>query len=442
MAKTARAAALAVLERCRRDGAWSSDTLDAVLRQSALDRREAALASRLALSVLQNRSYCDYYIEALGGRRSARLEPKLLDILRLGVVQLLLLDKIPPRAAVNETVALCREAGLERAAGLVNAVLRRVAESRDALPPIPGEGTAAYLSVRCSHPRWLVERLLQEHDYAFVESFLRANNAVQPLTIQVNTRRVTTEDYTRALQRAEIGFEQYPELPGCLRLDGGSVRALPGFEEGLFYVQDRAARSAVSVSGVKPGQRVLDCCAAPGGKSFAAALAMGDTGSVLSCDIHEKKLRRIEEGAARLGLRCIETRAMDARKPDTELERAFDLVLADVPCSGLGVIGKRPEIRDKTEDEIARLPEIQHDILRSASRCVKPGGVLLYSTCTVLRAENEAQIEAFLAENPDFTAEDFALGSLRSSNGCYSFWPQIDGTDGFFAAKLRKRGGA
>ncbi len=439
MAKTARAAALEVLERCRRDSAWSADALDAVLRRSALEKREAALASRLVLSVLQNRSYCDYYIEVCGGRSVSQLQPKVLDILRLGTAQLLLMDKIPPRAAVNETVSLCREAGLERAAGLVNAVLRRVSEKRDALPPIPGEGTAAYLSTRYSHPRWLVERLLREQGYAFTESFLRENNSAPGLTIQVNTQKTTLEDYLRALQRQEIACEQFPELPGCLRLDGGAVTSLPGFEEGLFYVQDRAARSAVAVSGVKPGQRVLDCCAAPGGKSFAAALMMGDTGSILACDIHENKLRRITEGAARLGLRSIETRAMDARKPASELEGAFDLVLADVPCSGLGVIRKRPEIRDKAEAEIARLPEIQREILRSVSRCVRPGGVLLYSTCTVLRAENEEQIEAFLRENPAFTAEDFSLGTIKSKDGCYSFWPQRDGTDGFFAAKLRRK---
>lgn len=440
MAKSARAAALAVLERCRRDGAWSSDALDGELRRAALEKRDAALAARLVLSVLQNRLYCDFYIERCGGKNPAQLQPKLLDILRLGAVQLLLLDKIPARAAVNETVSLCREAGLERAAGLVNAVLRRIAEARDVLPPIPGAGTAGYLSVRYSHPRWLVERLLREHDYDFVEGFLRANNAVPALTVQVNTQKIAPEDYTRALLRADIPFTAFPELPGCLRLASGAVTSLPGFEEGLFYVQDRAARSAVAAAALKPGLRVLDCCAAPGGKSFAAALAMGDSGSILSCDIHEKKLRRIEEGAARLGLTCIRTKAMDARQPEAEMEGAFDLVLADVPCSGLGVIGKRPEIRDKAEAEIERLPEIQRDILRSVSRCVRPGGVLLYSTCTVLRAENEEQIAAFLAESPGFTAEDFRLGTLRSQGGCYTFWPQLDGTDGFFAAKLRRTG--
>ena len=439
MKQTARGAALAVLERCRRDGAWSSDALDSALKRDELEGRDAALAARLVLSVLQNSAYCDYYIERCGGKSPARLQPKLLDILRLGTAQLLLLDRIPPRAAVNETVSLCREAGLARASGLVNAVLRRVSESRDALPPIPGEGTADYLSIRTSHPKPLVERLLREHDYAFVERFLRANNSPAGLTVQVNTQLVTPEDYARSLQRAGIPFTAFPELPGCLRLEGGAVSALPGFEEGLFYVQDRAARSAVAVSGVKPGMRVLDCCAAPGGKSFAAALAMGDSGSILACDIHEKKLRRIENGAERLGLSCIRTRAMDARKPESAPEGAFDLVLADVPCSGLGVIGKRPEIRYKSGEEIDRLPAIQREILRSVSRCVKPGGVLLYSTCTVLDAENGEQIDAFLQKNPDFCAEDFSLGPIRSTGGRYTFWPHIDGTDGFFAAKLRRK---
>ena len=439
MQNASRAAALEILERCRRDKAWSSAALDAAVSRFGLDRRDAALASRLSLGVLQNSAYCDYYTELYASRKAESLQPKLRDILRLGIYQLLFLDKIPARAAVNESVALCRAAGMERAAGLVNAVLRRVAENRDCLPPVPGEGTAEYLSIRYSHALWLVRRLLQEHDYAFVECFLAANNQVPPLCIQVNTQRISAEDYKRALNRAEIPFTECEALPGCLNLEGGTVTALPGFEDGLFYVQDRAARCAVKAADPRPGDRVLDACAAPGGKSFAAALAMEDRGSILSCDIHEKKLRLIESGAGRLGLSSVRTQAHDAREANPDWERSFDLVLADVPCSGLGVIGKRPEIRYKSEHEIAALPDIQGQILQTVSACVQPGGGLLYSTCTVLEAENRTVVERFLANNPDFEAEDFSIGPVHSHNGMYTFWPHIDGTDGFFAAKLRRK---
>ena len=435
MENGARLAALEALQRCRRDGAWSAQAMDAAIRKHGLDRRDAALATRLCLAVLQNEDYLDWHIDRLC---SSAPEKGLRDLLRLGACQLLLTDRIPQHAAVGETVALCRASGYARAAGFCNAVLRRLAESRDALPEIPGEGTAEYLHTRYSHPLWLAERLIAQEGYGRAEAFFRANNVAPPLCLQVNTRKVGVSDYCLALVRAEIPFEKEETLPGCLTLPGGSVTALPGYEEGLFYVQDRAARAAVEIAAPEKGMRVLDACAAPGGKSFAASIRMEDEGSILACDLQEKKLRRVREGADRLGLRCIETRAADGRVYDPTLESAFDIVLCDAPCSGLGVIRKRPEIRKKSDAEIAALPAIQAAILDNVSRYVKPGGMLLYSTCTVLDAENTAQARAFLSRHADFAAEDFALGSIRSKEGCYTFWPQIDATDGFFVCKMRK----
>lgn len=435
MESGARQAALEVLQRCRRDGAWSAPAMDAAIRRYGLDRRDAALASRLALGVLQNCGYLDYYIDLYCAKP---LEKGLRDLLRLGACQLLLTDRIPVHAAVGETVSLCRENGYGRAAGLCNAVLRKLADKRDKLPPIPGEGTPPYLATRYSHPLWLAERIIAEHDYAFCEAFFAANNGVSPLTIQINRLKVDPEDYCRALDRAEIRYTRHEELPGCLVLPGGNVTSLPGFEEGLFYVQDAAARAAVEIAAPEPGMRLLDCCAAPGGKSFAAAMRMENRGSILSCDLQEKKLWRIREGAERLGIGILETEARDGRSFDPALEESFDLVLCDAPCSGMGVIGKRPEIRRKSEAEIENLPPIQAAILDNVSRYVKPGGVLLYSTCTVLEAENSAQVRAFLARHPEYRPEDFSFNGRESENGCYPFWPHLDGTDGFFAAKLRK----
>ena len=402
----ARAAALEALMRCRRDGAWSGDVLDSILKRAELDRRDAALASRLCLGVLQNDRLCDFYIDSFC---HTKLEPPVRDILRLGVYQLLFLDRVPARAAVSETVELCRARGYARASGLVNAVLRRVADA-ESLPEIPGEGTTAYLATRWSHPEWLCETLTNEKGYA---------------------------DYIRALQRAEIPFEAM-EPEGCIALEGGLATALPGFEEGLFYVQDRAARLAVEIAAPKPGMRVLDACACPGGKSFAAAIRMENSGSILSCDIHEKKLRLLNSGAERLGIGIIETRPMDARVFDAALEKSFDLVIADVPCSGLGVIAKKPEIRTKKPEELQGLPAIQGAILDNLSRCVKPGGTLLYSTCTILKEENEAVVLRFLREHTDYRAEAFTCCGIESDSGMYTFWPQIDGTDGFFAARLTR----
>lgn len=431
MKNTARSAALRALLRCEKNGAWSGAVIDAALREQGLESRDAALAARLCLGVLQNDRYLDYQIDRLA---RGSLEPRLRSILRLGAYQLLFLDKVPDHAAVSETVSLCRSVGLDRAAGLVNAVLRRLASEKDKLPPIPGEGTAAYLSTRWSHPLWLAKKLIAERGYAFAEDFFRANNEPAPLCIQVNRLRVSPEDYIRALERSEIPYRAFPELPGCLELPGGKVTELPGFEEGLFYVQDRAARYAAEAADVRPGMRVLDACAAPGGKSFAAAIAAGGDCEILACDIHEKKLRLIDSGAKRLGIGCIRTRCMDARSFEPAFEGAFDRVLADVPCSGLGVIRKRPEIRRKSETEIGALPEIQAAILDNLALYVKPGGLLLYSTCTVLREENREQIRRFLEAHPDFQIE----GCAYFAEGLYEFWPQKDGTDGFFAARLRR----
>lgn len=434
---TARIAAFRALDRCERDGAWSAAALDSMLREAELSERDSALASRLFLGVLQNETCLDHYLNLFC---TSKTEPKLRLVLRLGAYQLLFLDKIPDHAAVSESVELCRAIGAERGAPLVNAVLRKLSGSKDQLPPIPGEGSAQYLSVRYSHPLWLAERLIGELGYAGTEAFFRANNDTPPLCIQLNRLRVKPEDYSRALERHGYSFQLFPELPGCMELTGGKTTSLPGYEDGLFYVQDRAARIAVQAAGVRPGMQILDACSAPGGKTLAAVLEAEGKCSITSCDLHEKKLRLVRASAEKLGLSsCVNTCAADARSFRPDWDCAFDLVMADVPCSGLGVIRKRPEIRRKSEAELRGLPQIQHDILNNLCRYVKPGGVLMYSTCTVLREENQEQIRIFLQTHPDFLAEEFSVGDIHSTGGCYTFWPQTDGTDGFFAAKLRRK---
>ena len=341
---------------------------------------------------------------------------------------------------MNTSVELAKISGSGQAAGLVNAVLRRVAEHRDALPEIPGVGTADYLAVRYSHPRWLAQRYIDAHGYAFAERELAANNADAPACLQVNTLKTTADVLMASLHADGIEAELHPWLPDALLCHGGNLAAARAFADGWFYVQDAAAHCAALVSGVQPGMRVLDACAAPGGKSFAAAVQMHDQGCMISCDIHENKWKRIRAGAERLGLTCISTRTMDARRPDADLIGAMDVVLADVPCSGLGVIRKKPEIRFKDPAELARLPAIQRDILTGLAPCVKPGGVLVYSTCTVLARENEDVVRDFLHTHPEFSAEAFSLPlpGADTADGMFTFWPQEHGTDGFFVCKLRR----
>lgn len=434
MSNTARDAALEALVRCRRDNAWSSATIDNVITKYGLDRRDAALAAKLSLGVLQNNSLCDYYIDCFC---NTKLEPKLRDILRLGVYQILFLDRIPDRAAVNEAVSMCKKQGLGKASGLVNAVLRKISDNKTNLPDIPGAGSANYLSIKYSHPEWLAEYVINNKGYDFAENFFAANNVEPGLDIQVNRLKISVADYKKLLDEKSIEYaEETPE--GCILLKGGTATELPGFEEGLFYVQDRAARLAAEIAGAAPDMEVLDSCASPGGKSFASAILMRNEGKIVSCDIHDKKLRLVRSGAKRLDIGIIETEALDARQFKAEFENAFDLVIADVPCSGLGVIAKKPEIRNKDYKTLQGLPAIQRDILKNVSRYVKSGGTILYSTCTILKEENEDIVLDFIEKNHDFVLEEFDICGVSAKNGMYTFWPNVDGTDGFFAAKLRK----
>ena len=431
-----RQAALENLERFRRDGAWSGAGIDSSIKKYGLDAREAALAARLSLGVLQNSMLCDFYI---GCFCKSRLEPKVRDILRLGVYQILFMDKIPARAAVNESVELCKKLGYSRVAGLVNAVLRRIAENSGSLPEIPGRGSAAYLSIKYSHPQWLCQYIIDKKDYAFAEAFLATDNQPAKLSIQVNRLRISPEKYAGLLAEAGVKYRLYPGLSGCIQLEGGNVAELPGFDEGLFYVQDRAARMAIEIAAPVPGMTVLDACAAPGGKSYAAAIAMEGRGKILACDIHEKKLGLISSGAERLGIDIIDTCARDARQADEKMTGAFELVIADVPCSGFGVIGKKPEIRSKSREAFKELPRIQGDILNNLAGFVKPGGTLLYSTCTIFEEENQNVVREFLSHREDFSLRAFSAAGIDSTDGMYTFWPNVDGTDGFFAAKLVRK---
>lgn len=437
MADTARQAACRVLARCRKNAAWSEEAIRAEISRSGLNENDAALCSKISIGVLQNSSLLDYYINCYSNTPTGKLNPKVLDILRLSAYQILFLDKIPVFAAVNEGVKLCKAGENSKAAGLVNAVLRRIAEQRTELPEVPGKGTAQYLSTVYSHPLWLAEMCIREHGYDFTEHFLAANNEQAPIFAHINPLR-----RERDLCSELSGFgAEATEFPSCIRLrTTAGITETAAFRDGAFYIQDLAAHLAAVAGNPQPGMTVLDACAAPGGKSVACAMRMGNRGRIISCDIHEKKLRMIEENAQRLGISIIDTLPMDARKPYEGMKDIADLVIADVPCSGLGVIRRKPEIRWKPQAEINRLPEIQSDILEGLFPCVKAGGVLVYSTCTIRREENGDVIDAFLSRHPDFSLEAFVLPVLGSvPEGRITLWPHIHDTDGFFICKLRKQ---
>lgn len=436
----ARDIALQVLTACRVNHAWADAALKARLGTAELCPADAALCSRIVYGVLQNRLLLDYDLAAFCTQKLEKLQPPLQDILRIGAYQILFLDKVPVSAAVNESVELAKRNGRAGAAGLVNAVLRRLAQSHCALPPLPQEPLAR-LSILYSHPKWLVERMVALLGATEAEQYLQRNNAAAPLTVQVNPLRTDKTALIEELVRCGVQVQEHSWIPDCLNLGAtGDLNALPAFCSGEFLVQDGAAHLAALAAGVRPGQRVLDVCAAPGGKSFAIALAMADRGEILSCDLHENKLKRIREGARRLGLTCIRTIAADARVFRPEWAAAFDTVVCDVPCSGLGIIRKKPDVRYKDPQELTALPAIQRAILDNSARYVGPGGTLLYSTCTVLPEENEQVIQSFLSAHPDFSCDSFALPAPVSTvNGQITLWPQRHDTDGFYICRMTRR---
>lgn len=431
---TARQTALAALIACRKQGAWSDGILKEYLARDALDRRDAALASRLCYGVLQNRMLLDHYLKQVLTGRIKDLQPVVLDILRLGAYQMLLLDKIPASAAVNESVNLCKKYANHRAASLVNGVLRTLDREKNRLKP-PED-----LPTKYSHPAPLVVLMEASVGQAQLEAVLKADNETPQTAVQINILRARTAEIQAQLQAGGAEVCQHPWMPDCLLVSGaGSVELLAPFQQGECYVQDPAARLAAEAAGILPGMTVLDACAAPGGKSFVAAIGMRNEGSIFSCDLHPHKIDLLTRGAARLRLTCIHPVQQDATVYRADWEGRMDAVLADVPCSGLGIIRKKPDIRYENLLDLQQLPQLQLQILQNVARYVRPGGVLLYSTCTILHRENEEVVRAFLWGNDAFALEPMSLPVGGENAGMLTLLPGQYDTDGFFICKMRRR---
>ena len=438
----AREAAMLALNACQRQGGWSDGALKKQLSAAELSGRDAALATQLCFGVLQNQMLLDFYLAKFSNIPLKRMEGKVVQTLRLGAYQMLFLTRIPHSAAVNSAVALVKaHCKNPRAAGMVNGILRSMERSLQNMPVIPQGDPVAYLSTLYSHPEWLVKEFILSLGEEETAQLLAADNSQPPTAVMVNTTRTTAETLKAMLEADHVEAEPHPWLENCLLLSRtGDLERMEAFQQGLFYVQDPASRLSVLAAGAKPGMRVLDCCAAPGGKSFAAAIAMENQGEIVSCDLHPHKKKLIQAGADRLGLTIITPKTADGKVFRPEWERAFDLVLVDAPCSGLGVIRKKPDIRYKDPAPLADLPAVQLDILRNAARYVRPGGTLMYSTCTLLYRENGEVVETFLADNKAYKAEAFTLpgpvGLVQS--GSVTLWPHRHGTDGFFISKMRR----
>ena len=433
----ARETALNALIACRRDGAWVNTALKDTIARDRLNQKDAGLATRLCYGVVQNRLKLDFYLDQLLQRKGS-LHPVVRDILHLGLYQLYSLDKIPDSAAVNEAVALTKKyCKNPKAPSLVNGVLRSAVRTRGQLKEPTG------YAEKYSHPEALITLLKQNLPKGTLESMLIADNEAPKTTVQVNTLRIPTGELKARLEARGVQAEAHGWMEDCLVLSGtGNLEGLPEFREGLFYVQDPAAKLSVLCAQLpRENIRVLDCCAAPGGKSFAAAIAMGGRGTIDACDIYPHKTDLIENGARRLGFDNITVHCQDASQNVSDWVGNMDAVIVDVPCSGLGIIRKKPDIRYKNLEETRALPELQGKILENQSTYVKPGGVLIYSTCTVLKRENEEVVMAFLERHPDFFLEKLPLPAPLPENetGMLTLIPGQYDTDGFFISRLRRK---
>jgi len=423
-AKTPRSLAAQSLISLEKNGRYSNLEIDSALKNTDFSHADRALYTRLVYGVTERRITLDYIISQYSKIAVDELDSDVKTALRLGIYQLLFMDRIPAHAAVSESANLVPRSK----AGYVNAVLRTFQRAGLSYNLPKEDDRILYLSVKYSVPEDLV-RVFDETCGDECEALLEALNREPKIGIRINTLKTSVQE---AIQLTGGVVSQIAR--DVIKVDGLSEDVKHGIDEGLWFVQDEASYITALSVGSQPGEYVIDTCACPGGKSFSIAINMQNTGEVHSFDLHKNKLSLIRSGAERLGISIITTKEVDGRVPVEELFGTADRVLCDAPCSGLGVIAKKPDIRYKNIADIERLPEIQYAILTGASKYVKNGGVLVYSTCTINKRENEDVVLRFLADNQDFKlTEDENL-----DGGMKTFLPHRDGCDGFFAAKMVK----
>lgn len=446
---TARSLATHILLHLEQKAAHPDRLIRAMLeRHSRLDERDRALLTELVYGVLRRQGRLDWHIDVLSRVSPRKIDPGVRIILRLALYQILFLDRIPHHAAVNEAVKMARSGHPSHVAGFVNGLLREALRRQEAESwefPSAEEQPAAHLAVIQSHPRWLVERLLKNLGFDETRALLEADNTVAPLVLRVNPLKATVDAVIRELEGLSAHAALSPYLPWAVRMSGlrQDVSRLRVFEEGWVQVQDEASQIISLLLAPEPGGRVLDLCAGFGGKSSHLGILMENRGEIVSVDQSAWKLEELRQNAERQGVAIVRTTAADALELKPEEIGLFDRVLLDAPCTGFGTLRRNPDIKWRRHlKDPYRFSQLQGALLRNAAAFVKPGGVLVYATCTVLPDENEEVIHAFLANHPHWEAMpvvDMLPESCRAmaDGAFFRSWPHRHGVDGFFGARLR-----
>lgn len=437
-----------LLEVIKDEKTLSPVMADWLQKYQYLDKKERSFISRLSRTVLENMIFIDTVLNHYSSIQVSKMKPVIRVILRMGVGQMLYIDGVPDHAVCNESVNMAVRKGFKGLKGFVNGVLRNIARNKgslNSLIPDRESDLLLYLSLRYSTPLWLCRLWVNAYGMDVTEKMLVASVSQQATTIRVNTLKTSTGALKERLSAGGITVGKGSFLPYMLKISGyDHLTAVDAFNEGQFTVQDESSALSGACAGLKPGMKVIDICGAPGGKSINAALLMEGTGQIICRDISALKVEKIRENVIRLGIDCITPMVWDALEPDQALIERADVVIMDVPCSGLGVMGKKADIKLRmTPENIASLISLQRQMIDCAWHYVKPGGVLMYSTCTVNPGENETQVK-YILENYSFALEDLRdivperLKSAVSEQGWLQLMPGIHPCDGFFMAKLRR----
>ena len=426
--KNSREYALSVVEQTLEEGVHCDTAMHHIFRQYTLEQVEKSFIKRLSYGVIERKIELDYMINQVSKTKVKKMKPLIRNVLRMGVYELKYMDQIPASATCNEMVKIVKRRKLMGLTGFVNGVLRNVERKKS-------EIVLPDLSTRYSMPQWIVDHLTNEVGEEQVEKVLEALLSTRPVTLRVNTEKVSVEEYKKLLSNQGIQVEDGAYLPYALRIQGEfSPEQLPGFREGFFVAQDESSMLPVALAGIEEGSRVLDVCAAPGGKTMQAVQALHQTGMVIARDVSEYKVGKIRENVERLGLENVKCEIMDARVRNEDDIRKMDVVIADVPCSGIGIIGKKPDIKYQiSQESLSNLVNLQQEILDVVMDYVKPGGILMYSTCTINQKENRENVQYIL------DSKKFKLESLRKDiPEMVQIIPGIQESDGFFVARLRR----